>query len=197
MFLKRLLPLVAAFALLVLACKGDDSSARARAHVVAGPEHAASAATAAPALPVPYPRAAWRLVGREELNDVVLWFSHILIRHDDARLDAVSVNTMHWSSVAPPPGRSRAQAAALAEAIAEQARNAPQRFGALAQQYSEDITTKDLGGSLGGMRARTLANWPELLDALAATLPGRHRGRSRPSLATTSCTERLLLPRIR
>lgn len=120
----------------------------------------------------PYPLGRWRLGDRHQLESVVLWTSHILIRSADSTNEEVSFNLATWSSVLPPPTRSRAEALALAEDVAQQVRAAPERFSALAAQYSEDITTKDRGGSLGGVTASQLTPWPQVVDALAAIAPG-------------------------
>jgi len=53
-----------------------------------------------------------------------------------------------------------------------QARSGGAPFAALAEQLSEDVTTSARGGSLGGIAAESLYDWPQILDALAALHPG-------------------------
>jgi parvulin-like peptidyl-prolyl isomerase len=118
-----------------------------------------------------YPRAAWRLAPPSALAPVVLWFSQIVIRHAEARAD-VSFNLAYWTSVAAPE-RSRAQAEALAEHVAELAAREPARFAELARQYSEDLPSRDEGGALGGSSAVPLTLWSHVLDALSAVRPGQ------------------------
>jgi hypothetical protein len=133
---------------------------------------AGGATSAATPLVTPYPLGRWRLGDRQQLESVVLGTSHILIRSADSTNDDVSFNLATWSAVLPPATRTRAEALALAEAVARQARAAPDRFSELAAAYSEDLTTKDRGGSLGGVTASQLTTWPQVLDALAAIAPG-------------------------
>lgn len=72
----------------------------------------------------------------------------------------------------PPPGRSRAQALVLARTIARRARERPELFPRLIEEFSEDSTTRARQGSLGGRRAINLTPWPQVLDALAELRPG-------------------------
>jgi hypothetical protein len=48
-----------------------------------------------------------------------------------------------------------------------------QPFSSLARRYSEDLTTRHRGGSLGGVTASMLLRWPRVLDVLEATPPGQ------------------------
>lgn len=120
----------------------------------------------------PYAQGAWRRSNPEALREVLLWFSHILVRHRDVSARAVSFDRMHWSSVAPAAERSRQEAAALAARIAARAERQPAEFAALAREYSDDIATRDTGGAFGVVRASSLRDWPEVLDALSETAPG-------------------------
>jgi hypothetical protein len=131
-----------------------------------------SAAKARSAFAAPYPRAAWRLAKPDDLDRVVLWFSHILVRHTNAR-EEVSFNIGFWSSVPPLPTRTRDEALALAEQVAEQAEQDPTSFPELARRYTEDLPSRDEGGAMGGYRASVLMLWPHVLDALAALRPGQ------------------------
>lgn len=125
-----------------------------------------------PPLERPYPRAAWRLAPQAELDEVVLWFSQILIRYAGVR-DEVSFNLAHWFSVPPPATRSREQALALAQRIAQLAAADPTHFAELARQHSEDLPRRDEGGAMGGVQAAQIKVWPQVLDALAALAPGQ------------------------
>jgi PPIC-type peptidyl-prolyl cis-trans isomerase-like protein len=117
----------------------------------------------------PYPPARWRLA-KESLNRVVLFVSHILIRHEHS--DQEAPFELGWSNEPPPPKRTRQEALRLAEFVARQAAAAPATFGSLAGEYSEDIVTREAGGSEGGVLAGQLALDPALLDALAALRVG-------------------------
>jgi hypothetical protein len=118
-----------------------------------------------------YARAAWRLAAPGSLQPVVLWFSQLVIRHENVRPE-VSFNLAYWKSVAAPP-RSRADALALAEHVAKVTSDNPERFADLARQYSDDLPSRDEGGELGGLSAVQLTFWPQVLDALAALNPGQ------------------------
>jgi hypothetical protein len=123
------------------------------------------------AAPLAYPRARWRLASPEALSQVVLWVSHILIRHE--RSDPqVPFALTSWNIEPPPPPRSYAEALRLANSVAARAAAAPETFASLARQYSEDIVTSTKGGSLGGIAATRLESAPEVLDAIAALRPG-------------------------
>lgn len=115
-----------------------------------------------------YPAGRWRLADWSELEKSRLWVSHILIRHRKVPAHLVSFNAIGWASAPEPPARSREEALALAGHIAELAQREPQEFSQLAQRFSEDITTRDEGGSFGGITASQWMRWPEVLDAMAA-----------------------------
>jgi parvulin-like peptidyl-prolyl isomerase len=118
-------------------------------------------------------RGRWRLVPPEQLGSVVLWPAHILIRYNEVvNPHDVSFTLTGWQSPLPPATRTRQEALLLAEQTARQAQQHPERFAELAQQLSEDPTTSQSGGSLGGVMASQLAPWPELLDTLASTKSG-------------------------
>jgi parvulin-like peptidyl-prolyl isomerase len=113
----------------------------------------------------PYPPGKWRL--EPELRRVVVWGSHILIRHAGSRPE-VPFSLTYWSSVPESVTRSRDEALALAREIAIAARESPREFEALARRHSEDLPTREDGGFLGGFSAAELSSWPQVLDAFAA-----------------------------
>jgi hypothetical protein len=115
---------------------------------------------------VPYGR--WRLADRTELRRVVLWLSHILIRHSDSSPRAISFSSGDWEAAPPPPVRHRKEALALAMQVATEAEAQPDKFAELAKRHSEDPSTREYGGSLGGISASQLEPWRAVLDAVAA-----------------------------
>lgn len=116
----------------------------------------------------PYPRGRWRLSNPAALDHSVLWVSHILIRHREVPPSIICFKPAFWFVAAPVPERTRAQALELARSVAEAAAATPARFADFAARYSEDVTTRDIGGSLGGVPASELSLNTELIDALAA-----------------------------
>lgn len=119
----------------------------------------------------PYPPGRWRLALPETLEPVIIWASHILVRHEEAVAD-VSFSLAGWKSNAQPVHRDREQALNRAMAIAARAQQQPARFAEIARSYSEDVTNREHGGSLGGLRASQMQVWPQVLDALATIRPG-------------------------
>jgi hypothetical protein len=116
----------------------------------------------------PYPPAPWRVLSWAEKDAIVVWVSHILISHRDAEPDPF-LRPAGWK----PDGassRTRAEALALAQRVSAEARVHPERFEALARQYSDDEVTRAAGGSLGGMHATQLPY--QFVDALTALRPG-------------------------
>jgi hypothetical protein len=113
-----------------------------------------------------YPRARWRLAPTETMGHVVLWVSHIEIRHSHS--DREMPSFPGWTIEPAPPGRSREEALILATSLAARAAAAPETFERLAQQYSEDVVTSATGGSLGGVSADRLLLDSGFLDALAS-----------------------------
>lgn len=121
-----------------------------------------------------YPPGRWRLAPPRALASTVLWVSHILVRHERSApaLASFSVLPLPWTPEPPPPARSREQALERAKMASNQARSGDAPFATLAEQFSEDVTTSARGGSLGGIAAESLYDWPQILDALAALHPG-------------------------
>jgi hypothetical protein len=117
-----------------------------------------------------YPPGRWRLAAGETLGKTVLWVSHILIRHEGSSR-RVPCTVALWQLDGPRPQRTRAEAFDLAQKLATEAAVDPRHFADLARRYSDDITTRDSGGSLGGVRATDLERSEVLLDALAALRP--------------------------
>src|SRR5689334_13133796 len=137
-------------------------TASASAQPTASTQPAASVALARP-----YPRARWRIAPHGDLANVVLWISHILVRHRDAEPSTPPFGPpTGWSVLPPPPQRDAAEAARLANEIAEETSKDPSRFAELAKTFSDDVTTRDRGGSLGGVSAAYLSAEPGVLDAL-------------------------------
>lgn len=99
----------------------------------------------------------------------MVWVSHILIRYRDIRAGSdVPFDMSGWKSLPTPPERNRDEALARARDVQRRAVSDPASFARLAEQYSEDTTTREQGGSLGGLEALQLIPWPGLLDTLAA-----------------------------
>lgn len=118
---------------------------------------------------VGYPPGAWRLTP-QALADVVLTTSHILIRYQDADPEFSALRAPDWR-VETRSTRSRSDALHLAQSIAKRAQLSPERFASIAQSYSEDLTTRDSGGSLGTWSAALM--FPEFLDAIATMKVGQ------------------------
>jgi parvulin-like peptidyl-prolyl isomerase len=109
-----------------------------------------------------------------ELDRVVLWVSHIVVQHKDSQPGMTVLRAPSFKPDPPPPERSRADAFALARKIAERTQHDPASFERLAKEYSEDIVTRDSGGSLGGVKATQLPG--VFVDALARLRPGSVSG---------------------
>jgi hypothetical protein len=123
-----------------------------------------------PSGPPPFGR--WRLADPRELRHVVLGLSQILIRSSDVEPRAISFSLGHWTAAPPPPARSHEEARRLAEHIAYEARLRPQAFAELAAAHSEDISTREDGGSMGQLIANQLSPWSQVLDAVSELKPG-------------------------
>lgn len=115
--------------------------------------------------PEAYPEGRWQHIPPIDLQNTVLWISHILVRHSDVEQAEAVFNVFEWYVPQPRSTRSRADALALANSIAQTARERGQ-FEELARRHSEDPVTRDTGGSLGGISAGQMATFSEVLDAL-------------------------------
>jgi hypothetical protein len=136
-----------------------------------------SVASAAPALSsptrlAPYPRARWRLAPNSVLENTVLWASHIVVRHEKSSARA-PFGPPTWQPFDEAPKRTKQEAFAIAREVREKANANPSEFAVLASRFSDDITTKDRAGSIGGQTAARLKLWAPILDALAALKPGQ------------------------
>jgi hypothetical protein len=161
---ERALAVLAAATLIAVAACGDRPLRE-------GGGAGAPAAFAPPAPELRYAPGLWRLSSFEQLDRVVLWLSVIWIRHAQATVSDAPIGPPGWQPWGPPPERSRAQAHDLARDVQRRAQAEPQRFAELARAYSDDVATRDAGGSLGGMRASQLP--AHVLDALAALSSGQ------------------------
>jgi hypothetical protein len=115
----------------------------------------------------------WRLAEPTELSRVMLWVSHILIRHEESEPAGVSFSLADWVSEPAPVPRTREAALGLARHVMIEAELGAEPFSNLARRYSEDRTTQQRGGALGGVTASMLLRWPQVLDVLAVTPPGQ------------------------
>jgi hypothetical protein len=121
--------------------------------------------------PTTYPPGRWRLAGDQALANVNLWVSHIVVRHREAN----GTPCFLLGRQAGDPtrvDRSREEALALIQNLREQLVRQPERFAELAAETSEDVMTRPLGGSFGGIQAFHFRPWPEVLDVLAQTPMG-------------------------
>jgi hypothetical protein len=116
-----------------------------------------------------YPRARWRLAG-SALDSVVLFASHIVIRYQGADVLAGVQRFPQWQPL-PPVARSRAEARSLALMLEGMLKREPARFSELARRYSDDVVTRELGGTLGAAWTAELSM--AYLDAIAALAPNQ------------------------
>jgi hypothetical protein len=138
----------------------------------AGPSVAAKpGAPVDPNAPFRYPPGRWRLAPPEELNRVVLFASHILIRQSEKPSAQAPFGVAKWLPLPPAPSRSRSEALSLARSVRASAARDPAKFSELAREFSDDVVTRAQGGSLGGISAGQTS--PALLDVLAAVKPGQ------------------------
>lgn len=135
-------------------------------------DSSATASGSAPVQLTPYPPGSWRQLSPSDLARQVLWASHILVRYDGVPSRRISLDLPEWQSATPPPKRSRDEALQLALQLELRARANPASFAQLARTTSEDVATRDWGGSLGGVSASRLLPFPLALDALFNLAPG-------------------------
>jgi hypothetical protein len=168
--MTRNLLAVACLTSLCMALPGCDRAAQAKR--TADAESAAIPSPGIPAPVAPQPnapsRGRWRFAPVAELAQVKLWVSHIQIRHQDAEYAGqVPFAPPDWSASSPTPSRTREQARRWAETLARDLKRNPDRFESYARRYSDDLSTRAIGGSLGGTTAAELSQWGDILDALA------------------------------
>ncbi len=116
----------------------------------------------------------WRFIPEAELARASLWVSHILIAHREASSDVPFV-TRQWK-YARLVDRSREQAREIADGLAQQLAHSPEKFATVASSRSDDLTTRQAGGLLGGVTALEFTQWPNVLDTLLATDIGKPSG---------------------
>jgi hypothetical protein len=125
------------------------------------------------ALAPAYPPGRWRLASSDEMDRLVLWVSHILIRHSTVPPAVVSFELGDWTPAPAAPARTRRQAFDSAQQLAQRLQANPAEFSTLARQLSEDVATREQGGSMGGICASNfLRHHAAVLDALSAIRPG-------------------------
>jgi PPIC-type PPIASE domain len=140
---------LAALACLCLACRRDGAAAAPAAHD-------ANASLAQAAQPVGYPQGPW---WRADISGVLVGVAHILITHArSAPTDGV------LSLAGPRSSRSEGEALELAQRVSALCAAAPDRFGELVQEYSEDLATRPLAGRIGTVYAMQLPK--AVVDAL-------------------------------
>lgn len=102
-----------------------------------------------------------------QMGAAIVHLSHILITHRDVTDGTVSFSRVDWRSTLRSE-RSREEALALAQSIARELERDPGGFASAARRYSDDLATRDRGGSLGGVSVLRLQPWGAVLDALSA-----------------------------
>jgi hypothetical protein len=138
---------------------------------VACSTHGSSSSSAPPgAVARAYPQGRWRLAPFADLRGVVLWVSHIVVMHRASMPSASRLRPPHWVPDTI-PSRSPEEAYRIACGVKARAQAHPEQFAELAREVSDDVVTRDLGGSLGGARASELP--APFLDALALLQPGQ------------------------
>lgn len=110
----------------------------------------------------------WRLAANHELSRTVVWCAHLLIRHRDAEQRQAPLVVPEWHVLPPSSTRSREEAYQLAAELERDLHAAPEKFATLAATHSEDPTTRDRGGSMGGIAISNLLLWPEVVDEVAS-----------------------------
>jgi PPIC-type peptidyl-prolyl cis-trans isomerase-like protein len=120
-----------------------------------------------------YPRARWRLGSSALLDTAMIWVSHIQIRHDQLENADAPFSLAPWHLGLAPVQRTKGEAFRLAQRIAAEAQAKPEAFPELARKYSEDVTTRDRGGALGGLTVLNFSFPAEVLDAFAVVRPGQ------------------------
>jgi hypothetical protein len=117
----------------------------------------------------PYPHGTWRLASGYELARTVLWTSHIVIMHSESDGGGLGFRPGIWKPDTRPT-RTRDEAYHLALDVMRAAQKDPTQFARLARLYSDDVVTRETGGSLGALAADDLP--AVFLDALEPLRPG-------------------------
>jgi hypothetical protein len=154
---------------LALALATSAACSRAQPSAVAG-AGAGALASARDAAPLGYPRGSWRGAPFEDVNRTVLWVSHIVVMHRGSNAADPAFRPLRWRPDPPMPDRTQDEALARAQEVAALAAKDPDRWEELVRTYSDDVVTRDHGGSLGGVRAGQLP--ADYRDALAVLRPG-------------------------
>lgn len=152
--------------LLEVGCRRELAEARPEATSIP-----AASVPAEPEVQHPYPPGRWRLAPPVDLERPTIFLSHILVRHRQSQMFEPVLSPLRWQ-FGSPPERTRAEALAIARDVAREARSAPARFGELAFEHSEDRSTREAAGSMGGVMPIQLIVFPEVLDTIQALHPG-------------------------
>jgi hypothetical protein len=141
-----------------------DRSARAASTPVRSPASVEASV-------LPYPHGRWRLATWDELDSSAIWISHIVVAHAQSHFSSeFRLRPLTWAPDPRPPDRTPEAALSRALDVASRASEDPASFPRLAREYSDDVVTRDEGGSLGGRRATQLP--PAYLDAVEALRVG-------------------------
>jgi hypothetical protein len=146
---------IACCALVPLGCHRHDRAAAARDHAVADRA---------------YPPGRWRVAQFAEVDNVVLWVSHIVVMHQQSQPEVSKLRPADWRPDELPK-RSVDEAYRIASEVKTRAQAHPEDFAKLAGQYSDDVVSRDRGGSLGGVHGMQLP--APFLDALAVMRTGQ------------------------
>jgi len=123
--------------------------------------------------PAPYPHGLWRVASDRELSRTVLWVSHIVVMDRESDGLGLVFRPVGWHPDGP-HDRSREEALRIAQRVLREAQADPASFERLARECSDDVVTRDRGGSLGPLSAASMPS--AFLDALERTPPGRVSG---------------------
>lgn len=117
-----------------------------------------------------YRHGVWRLASDDDIGRTVLWVSHILVMYRESSGGGSPFRPMAWDPDAKAT-RSSDEAYARAVDLMKRAQADPTRFATLAKENSDDVVTRDQGGSLGPRSALDLP--AVFVDALEQLAPGQ------------------------